>query len=136
MRATRGFTLLEVLVTLLIMGLATTGILQLLTYGTREYEELTRGWRQREGISTLRRACRQAVMGGNIAGLTPAFAEALLTRTGSGLRSAGLIVRPQASGTWFIQPRLYDDRNGNGREDAGEPLPLTVWCFRDRGAAS
>ena len=132
MNVTRGFTLVEVLVSMLIMGMTATGLLQLLDYGGRQYNEIARGWKQREGLSALRRACRQAVAAGNATALSPSFGENVLGSIDARLRLAGLTVRPSAPRAWFVQVRLYDDTNRNGREDSGEALPLTTWCFRER----
>ncbi len=132
MSVTRGFTLVEVLVSMLIMGMTATGLLQLLDYGGRQYNEIARGWKQREGISALRRACRQVVATGNAATLSPTFGERVLERIDARLRLAGLSVRPSAPRAWFVQARLFDDANRNGREDSGEALPLTTWCFCER----
>ncbi|HOT27410.1 MAG TPA: prepilin-type N-terminal cleavage/methylation domain-containing protein [Candidatus Ozemobacteraceae bacterium] len=136
MSVTRGFTLVEVLVSMLIMGLTTTGLLQLLDYGGRQYTEIARGWKQREGLSALRRACRQAVAAGNASALSPSFGESVLGSIDTRLRLAGLTVRPCAPRAWFVQVRLFDDANRNGREDDGEAQPLTTWCFCERGDPS
>lgn len=136
MNVTKGFTLVEVLVSMLIMGMTATGLLQLLDYGGRQYNEIARGWKQRECLSALRRACRQAVAAGNTASLSPAFGESVLESIDGRLRLGGLTVRPCAPRAWFVQLRLFDDANRNGREDGGEALPLTTWCFCERGDPS
>ncbi len=132
MNVTKGFTLVEVLVSMLIMGMTATGLLQLLDYGGRQYNEIARGWKQRESLSSLRRACRQAVATGNTVALTSAFGENILSSIDTRLRLASLTVRPCLPRAWFVQVRLFDDANRNGREDGGEALPLTTWCFCDR----
>lgn len=132
----KGFTLIEVLVSMLIMGLTATSLLQLLTFGGRQYDELARGWKQREGVSALRRVCRQAVTSGNAAALTPAFVGSFLGRLGNRLRLSGFFLRASAPRAWFVQVRLFEDANLNGREDSGEAIPLTTWCFCERGDPS
>lgn len=132
MSVTRGFTLIEVLVSMLIMGMTATGLFHLLDYGGRQYDAIARGWKQREGLSTLRRACRQAVTAGNAASLSPAFGTSVLERIDTRLRLSDLTVRPCAPRAWFVRVRLFDDANRNCREDGGEALPLTTWCFCDR----
>ncbi|HNW34596.1 MAG TPA: prepilin-type N-terminal cleavage/methylation domain-containing protein [Candidatus Ozemobacteraceae bacterium] len=136
MSSAKGFTLLEVLITLLVMGLTTTSLLQLLVYGGRQYDGLARGWKQREALSSLRRSCRGVVMSGRTSALTPEFADAVLKRIGNRLRLSGLTVRASSPRAWFVQVKLFEDGNLNGREDSGEALPLTTWCFCERGEPS
>jgi len=136
MKSARGFTLLEVLVTLLVMGFTTTGLLQLLVYGGRQYDGLARGWKQREALSSLRRTCREAVMSGRGSALTPEFADAFLKRIGNRLRLSVLTVRACSPRAWFVQVKLFEDANLNGHEDRGEAIPLTTWCFCERGEPS
>lgn len=132
----KGFTLIEVLVSMLILGLTAASLLQLLMFGGKQYDELARGWKQRETVSALRLACREAVLTGNAAALTPAFAENILRRAGNRLRMSGFSLRACAPRAWFVQARLFDDVNLNGREDRGETVPLTTWCFCERGDPS
>ncbi len=123
-----GFSLLEITVALLILGLSVTGLLNLLQFGQLRYGAIDAGWRQRQLLTALQRRFRAAATTGAIASLTLPD----LTAAAGRLRVATWSWSPCPPDAVFVQARLFDDRNRNGRADPVEALPAQIWVFRTR----
>ncbi len=129
----KGFTLMEVVVAILVMGLVSTGLLNLLHWGRMRYHAIDDGWRERDVLKALHRTLRSEISAGRLDAIRqiPQQFERQFPTT-LPLHCTGIDVRPYASDTVFVRPNLYVDRNRNGREDPQETLPAQVWCFRIR----
>ena len=119
----RGFTMVEILISLLVMGFAVNGLLTLLHWGQLRYEAITDGPRLRGALGTLRRTVRSQVMAG-----IPHHLPAGL----GNLRVASISYRPYDAETVMVQAALFEDRNGDGHQQSSEALPPVLWCFRTR----
>lgn len=129
----KGFTLMEVLVAILVMGLVSNGLMNLLYWGRLRYQALDEGWREREVLKSLHQKLRQHVSRGDldaVADIARHFDRHFSTPFP--LHCTSIDVKSYASDTVFIKPSLYIDRNRNGHEDPAEKLPAQVWCFRIR----
>ena len=141
-----GFTLVEVLISLLVMGLAISGLLDLLHWGQVRYESLARSPGLRMAISDLRRAVRNAVTTGK---LPLEIRDGRLVDNGSAsnslasmqlsgdtapamLRIASISLRPYGTQSVFVKLDLFEDRNHDNHAQPGEKLQSPVWCFRMR----
>ena len=131
-RRRAGFTLVEILICVLLMGLSVGGLLDLLTWGTKRFDLLAREPQRRAGIADLRRCLRSLAAQGQIATgtLSPSHWPGLRLPAGS-LRIAQLAGRVQDD-LVFVRADLFDDVNGDGRAQAGERIRTPMWCFRTR----
>ncbi len=125
MKRRTGFSLLEVTIAVFILGLSVTGLLNLIRLGHLRYAALDAGWRERQVVATLHRQFRRAVASGGLASLTLP-----VNLTDQGLvRVATWTWAPYPPEAVFVQARLFEDRNRNGRPEATEMLPPQVWVF-------
>lgn len=129
----KGFTLMEVVVAILVMGLVSTGLLNLLHWGRLRYHAIDDGWRERDVLKVLHQTLRREISAGRIDSIRqiPQELERQFPTT-LPWHCTGIDVRRYASDTVFVRPNLYIDRNRNGREDPQEALTAQVWCFRIR----
>ncbi len=124
---------MEVVVAVLVMGLVSTGLLNLLHWGRLRYHAIDDGWREREVLKVLHRTLRREISAGNLDFVSTVPKQfARLFPTTLPLHCTSIDMRPYASDTVFVRPNLYIDRNRNGREDPLESLAAQVWCFRIR----
>ncbi|MFZ2956769.1 MAG: prepilin-type N-terminal cleavage/methylation domain-containing protein [Candidatus Ozemobacteraceae bacterium] len=131
-RQASGFTLVEVLISLLVMGLAISGLLNLLRWGQARYESLSRSPVTRTAISDMRRAVRNAVATGR---LPLEIRDGKLVgndSTPATLRIASISVRPYDTQSLFVKLDLFEDHNHDGHIQQNEKLQSPVWCFRLR----
>lgn len=128
-QASRGFSLLEISIAMLVMGLSVSGLLTLMQYGQLRYGALDSGWRYRQEIDRLHRFFRSAVARGDP--LETLVAPPRPEPTG-GVRLASWTWAAQPPDSVFVQARLYEDRNRNGREEVAERISPQVWVFRVR----
>ncbi|MBF0498532.1 MAG: prepilin-type N-terminal cleavage/methylation domain-containing protein [Candidatus Riflebacteria bacterium] len=141
-----GFTLIEVSISLLIMGLAISGLLDLLHWGQLRYTTIERDSRTRMAVAEIRRSVRKAIITGHLplevrdgklVDTDSLSADHQSTQTRPGelaetLRIASIAVRPYDTQSVFVKLDLFDDLNHDGRIQSVERLPSTVWCFRLR----
>jgi prepilin-type N-terminal cleavage/methylation domain-containing protein len=129
-RSRTGFSLLEVLVVLMIMGLATQGLLQLLHWGHLRYRTLSDGWQERAILTSCRTTLRR-----ELARPGPHPGDEEIRRI-LDIRApwavAELSVKQYAQGAVFVRIVLYRDRNGNGRPDPAEQTSPLFVCFQRR----
>ncbi|PKL50446.1 MAG: hypothetical protein CVV42_02830 [Candidatus Riflebacteria bacterium HGW-Riflebacteria-2] len=128
----QGFSLLEITVVMLIMGLTITALLQMFDWSQMRYTDISRGWQRRAGLTEIRLWLRERVMHSeldriNIENLVDAV------RLPAGLRIAGIKLREHNNDTWFITLDFFDDRNRNKKPDPGES-ETRLFCFRGRSA--
>lgn len=127
----RGFTLVEILISLLVMGLAISGLLDLLHWGQMRYQAIAEQPRIRSAIGAIRRTIRSQVMAGLPVALKDGLPTDLHQPVGT-LRIASLSVQAYDGATMFVHADLFDDRNRDGTIQSGETLPGVLWCFRTR----
>jgi|GEM_PF-1662151 len=127
-----GFTLIEVVVSLLIMGISVSGLLNLFQWGQQRYSALTKSWRTRTAVGDFQRFLRQQICSGDIASLSIGLIEKEATFLKSNLRLTSFTVKPYTNGGVFVSAGLYEDFDKNGKVNRGEELPPVLWCFRVR----
>jgi len=124
-----GFSLIEITIATLIMGLSVSGLLTLLNYGQLRYGAIDSGWRQRQELTRIHRFFRDAISRGENAGSI--VVPHTVGRSG-GVRLATWSTSLFPPDALFVQARFFDDRNKNGREETSERMPPQVWVFRVR----
>jgi len=128
----KGFSLLEITVVMLIMGLTITALLQMFDWSQMRYSEISRGWQQRAGLAEVRLWLRERVINSECDLInTENLANAV--RLPQGMRIAGVRLREHNDHTWFITLDYFDDRNRNQKPDPGES-ETRLFCFRGRSA--
>ena len=132
MTCKRGFSLLEITVVMLIMGLTITALLQMFDWSQMRYADISRGWQKRAGLTEIRLWLRDRIMHAEADKITIANLEKAV-RLPAGLRIASLRLRPHNDNTWFITVDYFDDRNRNNKPDPGESA-TRLFCFRGRAA--
>lgn len=132
MTGRHGFSLLEITIVMLIMGLTITALLQMFDWSQMRYRDISRGWQCRAGLTEIRLWLRNRVLHSECDQITVNnLIEAV--RLPTGMHIAGLKLRPHNDGTWFITLDFFDDRNRNGNADPGE-AETRLFCFRGRAA--
>ncbi len=132
MNTRKGFSLLEITVVMLIMGLTITALLQLFDWSQMRYSDISRGWQRRAGLTEVRLWLRERVIHSeyeliNVKNLTSAV------KLPASLRIANIKLREHSDNTWFITLDYFEDRNRNQKADPGES-ETRLFCFRGRSA--
>ncbi|MBU1108788.1 MAG: type II secretion system GspH family protein [Candidatus Riflebacteria bacterium] len=128
----RGFSLIEITVVMLIMGLTITALLQMFDWSQVRYGEISRGWQKRAALAEIRLWLRDRIIHSeyeqiNVTNLAKAV------RLPSNFRIAKVKLRAHSDNTWFITLDYFDDRNRNKKPDARES-DTRLFCFRGRAA--
>lgn len=132
-RDSAGFSLPEILVSLLIMGFSLSGLLGFLRWGQMTYVHLTEAWQSRLFFNDMRRSLRHILTARDldlVAGglrLSPD-----LLPVSKVVKTIEVRVRPSSRETFFAVGRFFEDLNRNGRQDAHEPELSRTWVFRRR----
>ncbi len=132
MNIRNGFSLLEITVVMLIMGLTITALLQMFDWSQMRYTEISRGWQLRAGLCEVRLWLRDRVIHSaseeiNLANLVKAV------RLPTNFYISAIKLRQHSDNTWFITVDFFDDRNRNRTADSGE-TETRLFCFRGRAA--
>jgi prepilin-type N-terminal cleavage/methylation domain-containing protein len=128
----KGFSLLEITVVMLIMGLTITALLNMFDWSQMRYSEISRGWQRRAGLTEVRLWLRERVINSEC-DLINAENLANAVRLPQGMRIARVKLREHNASTWFITLDYFDDRNRNQKPDPGES-ETRLFCFRGRSA--
>lgn len=126
-----GFSLLEVTVVMLVMGLTITALLQLFQWGFIRYAVYTDGLKNREFLSDTRIWLRKKIASSVLSGLNKneLIKEIPLEND---VKISELKLRNYASDTVFVTLNIYNDKNENGKQENNEKLPQRLFCFRRR----
>jgi prepilin-type N-terminal cleavage/methylation domain-containing protein len=128
----KGFSLLEITVVMLIMGLTITALLQMFDWSQMRYSEISRGWQRRAGLTEVRLWLRDKIIHSDFDNIS-AENLANAVRLPAGMHIAKLKMREHNDNTWFITLDYFDDRNRNQKADPGEAA-TRLFCFRGRSA--
>jgi len=128
----QGFSLLEITVAMLIMGLTITALLQIFDWSQIRYNEISRGWQRRAGLAEIRIWLREHVIHSEY-GLINTENLTKAVRLPVNFHIAGVKLREHNNNTWFITVDYFDDRNHNKKPDPGESA-TRLFCFRGRAA--
>lgn len=128
---THGFTLIEVLVCILILGLSVTGLLNYLQWGQLHFRVATERWRESASLLGLQALLRKVVTQGVDPGTLPrSYYQSVLPH----LKIRDMKVAETAPETFFITITFFEDRNANDVFDATEPSFQRLWCYRRRAS--
>ncbi len=127
-----GFTLVEILVSILILGLSVSGLLGFLQWGQLAYSNVSDGIRVRSLFCDTRIVLRNLI-GKDILSQAAIQTEInkLLPRQGR-LKLEKIDVKPYDPGAVFVNVSFFEDRNRNGNFDPGEEKIQRLWCFQTR----
>ena len=128
----KGFSLLEITVVMLIMGLTITALLQMFDWSQMRYNDISRGWQRRAGLTEVRLWLRDRVIHSDFANINTENLTSAV-RLPAGMHIAGLKLREHNDNTWFITIDYFEDRNRNQKPDPGES-DSRLFCFRGRSA--
>ena len=127
-----GFSLLEITVVMLIMGLTITALLQMFDWSQMRYGEISRGWQRRAGLAEVRLWLRERIIHSEYEQIS-AGNLARAVKLPVNFYIAGVKLRAHSDNTWFITVDYFDDRNHNKSPDSGE-TDTRLFCFRGRAA--
>ena len=128
----RGFSLLEITLVMLVMGLTITALLQMFEWSHMRYREISRGWQLRASLAESRIWLRDKVFAAEIAAIT-------ITNLTNSLKLPencfinNIKVTSHDEATLMIKLDICDDKNRNGQPDSNE-LHSRLFCFRRRSA--
>lgn len=126
----RGFSLLEITIAVLVLGLTVTALLQMFEWSHIRYREFTSDWKFNAALSESRIWIRDKVMSSAIDELTPLNLAAAVNLP-LHFYVAELRVTNYNENTYFVRIGLFEDRNRNGMPDADE-TEYRLLCFRRR----
>ena len=132
-RTRHGFSLAEILISLLILGLSLSGLLAFLRWGQMSYIQLTEGWQSRQFLNQVRLHVRRIVATRDLDFSSGAY-HLLPERLPRGgvLKVQELSIKPGNRETCFATGIFYADLNRNGRQDRREQAIRQTWVFRRR----
>lgn len=126
-----GFSLLEVTVVMLVMGLTITALLQLFQWGFIRYGMFADDWKKRAFFSEMRIWLRHEVADSNSNKISIKSLPRRIMENGN-IRISELVVKSHASATIFITMNAFDDKNKNGIPENNEKFPARLFCFNKR----
>ena len=130
--AKKGFTLLEIMVSLMVMGLTVTALLNVLEWSNQRYHSVSTDWKERSCFTEARYWIRnQIVLNNNNEITLNDLTKSVKCPDGFGYNE--LTVTKHDSETYFVKLGIYEDRNRNGVADQNE-ITGRLFCFRRRQA--
>lgn len=131
MKKNRGFSLLEVSIVIFIMGIAITALLQMFELGHFRYNAISSGLKSRSAFAEIRIWLRDMVASARFDEISLENLHKQISLS-SGFRCTDLKISNYDQDTFFIQLRLFEDRNNNGKPDKSENSEHKLFCFRRR----
>ncbi len=132
MNLRRGFSLLEITVVMLVMGMTITALLQMFEWSHLRYREISRAWQLRACLAESRIWLRNKIADAEFAAINTANLSDSL-KLPEHCFVSDLKITGHDDFTWLIKLVICDDRNQNGRQDPDE-LHNRLFCFRRRSA--
>ncbi len=126
-RGRRGFTLVEAVVAVLILGLAAGSLLQMLHWGWARYNSAAEQEDLMSWITTFRTHLRDAAQTGK-APDERALLQFMTRRPGQ-VQAVALTLKRDGD-LVYARPDLFIDRNRNRKCERQERLLSPVFCFR------
>jgi Tfp pilus assembly protein PilV len=128
--AKKAFSLLEVTVSIFIMGLTVVALLNLLTWSNSNYKEFTTSWKERNCLTEARIWLRNQIINNNENNLNLKSLNNNV-KCPSGFGYNHLEIKKHDVNTFFIKVSVYEDKNNNGVADSNETTSR-LFCFRKR----
>lgn len=132
MKAKKGFSLLEVTVAMIVMGMTTVALLNILQWSNGNYKAISTGWRERAMFTDVRTWLRDQILEKNNADINLARLNESV-KCPDGYRYNELTVSKHDENTFFVKLGIFEDRNNNGKADSDE-ITNRLFCFRRRTA--
>lgn len=130
MKAKRGFSLLEITVAILIVGLTVTALVNFLDWSILKYRTLTSSWKERACLSDAKNWLRKQITIENQDNLSlKSLNESVSCPSGFAFNELTLI--KQDNETFFIKLGIFEDRNRNNMADKDETTGR-LFCFLRR----
>lgn len=128
----KAFSLLEVTVSIFIMGLTVVALLNILTWSNIQYNISSTSWKERTCLTDARIWLRNQIVNNKEENLT---LKSLIenVKCPLGFKYNELKYKKQGSSTYFVKISVYEDKNNNGKADSNETLSR-LFCFRKRSA--
>ena len=133
MRTKSGFSLLEVSVVIFVMGITITALLQMFELGHIRYNAISSGLKARSLMAEIRVWLRERVLQARTEELTLKNIEKEINFTGN-FRCSDLKVSNYDENTFFVQLKIFEDRNKNGKAEISETSEQKLFCFRRRNS--
>ncbi len=130
--AKKGFTLLEVTVSIFVMGLTVTALLNLLNWSNIKYNSTANSWKERACLTEARLWLRNQIINNNETDLSLKLLKEG-TKCPDGFGYNELTITKQEKETYFIKIGIFEDKNRNGVADPNE-ISSRLFCFRKRSA--
>ena len=128
----KGFSLIEIVISLFVMGLTITALLNLLNWSNKKYNLASTEWRERACLTEARIWLRKQIFTNNNIELSlKTLSDSVKCPSGFGYNE--LKVTKHDENTYFIKIGVYEDKNRNGTADKNE-ITSRLYCFRRRTA--
>ena len=126
----KAFSFLEVTISMFIMGLTITALLNLLDWSNLKYKASANSWKERNCFTETRIWLRNQILKNKNQEINiKSLSENVKCPYGFGF--CGLNITQKDEETYFIKVSIYEDRNRNGIADKNETTDR-LFCFRRR----
>ncbi len=130
--AKKGFSLLEVTVSIFIMGLTVTALLNLLNWSNIKYNVSANSWKERTCLTEARLWLRNQILAKDESNISlKQMSQSIKCPSGFGYNE--LKVTKHDNDTYFVKISIFEDKNRNGIADSDETT-TRLFCFRRRVA--
>ena len=130
--AKKGFSLLEVTVSIFIMGLTVTALMNILNWSNLKYNASANSWKERTCLTEARVWIRNQILTKDETNITlKLLSQSIKCPSGFGYNE--LKVTKHDNDTYFVKIGIFEDRNKNGIADSDETT-TRLFCFRRRTA--
>ena len=130
--AKKGFSLLEVTVSIFVMGLTVIALLNLLNWSNIKYNVSATSWKERTCMTEARIWLRNQILQNGTTNITlDSLKNSISCPIGFGYND--LKITKQDNDTFFVKIGVYEDKNRNGIADSNE-TKARLFCFRKRSA--
>ncbi|GAB4273988.1 MAG: hypothetical protein Kow0029_14020 [Candidatus Rifleibacteriota bacterium] len=130
-RASNGFSLLEITVVIFVMGLTITALLQMFEFGHLRYSAIATGWKARANMAELRVWLREKIATSHLDEVNLKNLQKEI-RLSEGFKLTDLKMFNYNQDTVFVDLVLFEDRNNNNKPDKTETSLKRLFCFRRR----
>ena len=130
MKSKKGFSLLEVTVSILIMGVTIAALLNILDWSNKKYFAINSAWKTRACFTDARVWLRDQILSKKDNSLSLKNMNESIKRP-EGFYFSELVVRKHDDETFFVKLGVFEDRNHNKKPDSDETTKR-LFCFRRR----
>ena len=128
----KGFSLLEVTISIFIMGLTITALLNVLNWSNIKYNLSANSWKERTCLTEARIWLRNQIIKNEENNLSlKSLIQNIKCPAGFGYND--LKITKHDDNTYFIKISIFEDKNHNGKADSNETT-TRLFCFRRRTA--